>query len=76
MSELLVLSVDRALDIMKIVPDPEAKNFTQVLARQTAIAQSMFTTFSRIDQARLRGRVGDRTKEILTAIAEEEARRL
>lgn len=69
-TELLGLTFDRALDIMKIKPGDDA--FTpQVLTRQASIIASMLSTTARIDEARLRGRGKNKIDEILKAIQAE-----
>lgn len=55
---------------MRIKPGDD--NFSpQVLTRQASIIASMLSTTARIDEARLRGRKGDKIKEILQAIEAE-----
>jgi len=72
-NELLGLSLDRALDIMRIKPGDE--NFTpQVLTRQASIISSVLSTTARIDEQRLRGRGRDRFDEIMKAIKAERAK--
>lgn len=66
-TELLDLSFQRALDIMKIKPGDE--NFDkQVLTRQASIIASVLSTTARIDEARLRGRGRDRINELLDEV--------
>jgi hypothetical protein len=62
------LSFRRALDIMKIVPKPEQKNFTQVLTRQTAVIATVMSTLARIDEARLRRVQASRIDRVLAEI--------
>ncbi len=77
-TELVGLSLARALDIMRLQPmhtcskcgfeegDP---NFDkQILTRQASIVASVLSTTARIDEAKLKGGAKDRVKELLDEI--------
>lgn len=68
---MLGLALESAKDIMKLKLDPDHKDFAKLMARQTSIVSAVLSTTARIDEARLRGRNRDKTKEILEAIAAE-----
>lgn len=70
---MIDLSLDRALDIMRIKPGDEGWT-PQLATRQASIMASVFSTTARIDEARLRGRGKDKFDEILRAIKDERER--
>lgn len=73
--ELLGLSLQRALDTMRIDlkdMDPNDKNFQKIMSTQQSIMSSVFSTAARIDEAKLRARETDKLDEVLDALHREE----
>lgn len=72
---MLSLSLERALDIMRIVPDPESKNYNKTLSTQQSTIATVLSTAARIDEARLRREQTDKLDELLSLVREAEAER-
>lgn len=62
------LALEDALYILKIQPDPESKNFTQILTRKASIITSVMTALVRIDEMRLRGMQKSRIDKVFDAM--------
>jgi hypothetical protein len=73
-SELRILCLKKALEIMKLPLDKDSKDLMKLVARQTAILSAVVTATTRIEATALRGRVKNKFDEILKAITEEEAK--
>lgn len=58
------MSLDRALEIMRLPIDPTRAD---LLRLQAGVIQSVFTATVRVDQAKLRGQKGDEFEAMLAA---------
>jgi len=65
--ELRTLSLDRALEIMRLTVDQNHPHFARILATQQAVISSVLTTTVRTDHGVLRGKVRDKYSEMLAA---------
>jgi hypothetical protein len=82
-NDLLALSFERALDIMRLGPkhtceqcghEQGDENFDrQVLTRQASIIVSMLSTTAKIDEARLKGRGKDRVHDLLEELRKQKS---
>ncbi len=71
--ELVGLSVERALEIMKLKPNPKSANYARIISTQQSIAASVLPAAVKL--AMLRAQKGDKLGEILERVREEEAKR-
>lgn len=72
---MLTLSLERALDIMRVKPDPESKNYNKTLSTQQSTIATVLSTAARIDEARLRRAQTDKLDELLDLVKAAEAER-
>jgi hypothetical protein len=68
--ELADLAMKRALDIMRLPPNPKNE---KLLTIQAQIIGNVFTTTARTDPTKLKGVASDRVGEVLERIRAEQA---
>lgn len=60
--------MDRALDIMRIVPSPKMPDYSKLISTQQSIIASVFSTMARVNDAAMRQQADNKLDEILEAI--------
>lgn len=70
--ELLGLSLQSALEVMKLTLDPDDKNFAKLLSTKQSIMSSVFSTTARIDAALMRRQETDEMDAVLASFEEEQ----
>ena len=68
------LALEDALYIARLKPDPDDKNFTQILTRKSAVIASVMSAVVRIDEARLRAARQGKVDQVLKAMRELQGR--
>lgn len=70
--------MDRALDIMKIQPDPEihGKDFMKLLSTQQSVIATVLSTTSKVEKGKLLDEQEDGMAKVLAALEEARAKAL